>query len=133
METCRSAASNGNTTTQQAFVHTFRGSTDFTGFSKVQDETPSTVGRVTQQPIDEGNGMLVAIHVDALPVGEDSVKTLLVDLLPTCGACTTKMRATAFTGGHSAFPYVPISGKECRVPISMAPALTPRSCRVNLF
>jgi hypothetical protein len=77
--------SEGNTSTSTVYVQTFANSTDITGFSKVQDETPSAkelydlVGRMTRQPLNEGDIMLLEIHVDAFPVDEDSASRLFAE------------------------------------------------------
>ena len=131
------------------YTETYQNHENFTGFSKVQDETPSSeelfdlVGRVTQQPCTEGDIMLVEVHVDALPVDEDSANKLFayasrwydqnmrdkIQHFSFEWTLATENLAECMPSDKMTMP----SGNRCCVPISLNPASTPEWLSEDAF
>jgi hypothetical protein len=131
------------------YKQTYQNHENFTGFSKVQDETPSSeelfdlVGRVTQQPCTEGDIMLVEVHVDALPVDEDSANKLFayasrwydqnmrdkIQHFSFEWTLATENLAECMPSDKMTMP----SGNRCCVPISLNPASTPEWLSEDAF
>jgi hypothetical protein len=144
-ETRTTTDSEGRTETRTVYVETYSNHENFTGFSKVQDETPSAeelfdlVGRVTQQPCTEGDIMLVEVHVDALPVDEDSANKLFAyasrwyDQNMSDEIQHFSFEWTLNERVNSSDKMTMPSGNRCCVPISLDPASNPEWLSEDAF